>query len=152
MVMVALALKPSRALASCCIVLVVNGGSGLRVPVVWLVLATVKVVPFRLFRKLLASSSVAKSVFSVALNWSPVWVNWPTALKVEVGWKLVISRSRSTSKRTAGDCTRPADLPPGTLRQTTGLSSKPTRRSRIWRACWAWTRSMSMCRGCLIAS
>ena len=33
-----------------------------------------------------------------------------------------ISRSRSTTIRTATDCTRPADRPPRTLRDRSGLS------------------------------
>ena len=33
-----------------------------------------------------------------------------------------ISRSRSTTMRTATDCTRPADRPPRTLRDRSGLS------------------------------
>ena len=36
--------------------------------------------------------------------------------------KARISRSRSTTRRTATDCTRPADSPARTLRQSSGLS------------------------------
>ncbi len=38
-----------------------------------------------------------------------------------------ISRSRSTSRRSATDWTRPAERAPGSLRQRTGESVKPTR-------------------------
>ena len=38
-----------------------------------------------------------------------------------------ISRSRSTTRRNATDWTRPADFAPGSLRQSTGESVKPTR-------------------------
>jgi len=39
------------------------------------------------------------------------------------GRKALISASRSTTKRTATDCTRPADRPRRTLDHSTGLSS-----------------------------
>ncbi len=78
-------------------------------------------------------------------------LNSAVTLKVAEPSKAPISRSRSTSSRTAGDCTRPADLPPGTFCQTTGDSSNPTKRSRICRACWALTRLISTVRGCLMA-
>ena len=38
-----------------------------------------------------------------------------------------ISVSRSQTRRSATDCTRPADLAPGSLRHSTGESVKPTR-------------------------
>ena len=60
----------------------------------------------------------------------------------------LILRSRSTISFTATDCTRPADSWGFTLRHSTGDSSKPTRRSRMRRACWAFTRSTSSVRGC----
>ena len=63
-----------------------------------------------------------------------------------------ISRSRSTIRRTATLCTRPADRAGFTLRQSTGESLKPTIRSSTRRACWAFTRFMSKWRGCSIAS
>ena len=55
----------------------------------------------------------------------------------------MISRSRSTSSRTATLCTRPADSDGRTFFHSTGDSSKPTRRSSTRRACWALTRFMS---------
>ena len=73
--MVALVLSPRRELASCCSVLVVNGGNGLRVPVVLATLATVNVLSPKLFKKLLASCSVLKSWFSDALNSLSLWLN-----------------------------------------------------------------------------
>ena len=38
-----------------------------------------------------------------------------------------MSRSRSQTSRSATDCTRPAERAPGSLRQSTGESVKPTR-------------------------
>ena len=43
------------------------------------------------------------------------------------GTKASISRSRSTIIRSVTDCTRPADLAPGSLRHSTGDRVKPTR-------------------------
>ena len=43
------------------------------------------------------------------------------------GLNSSISRSRSTIRRSATDCTRPADLAPGSLRHRIGDSVKPTR-------------------------
>ena len=59
----------------------------------------------------------------------------------------MISFSRSTTSRSATDCTRPADRPRRTLRHRIGDNSKPTRRSSTRRACWAFTRLSSMSRG-----
>jgi hypothetical protein len=50
-----------------------------------------------------------------------------------------ISSSRSTIMRKAGDCTRPAESPVCTLRQSTGERLKPTRWSSARRACCAST-------------
>ena len=62
------------------------------------------------------------------------------------------SRSRSTMRRTATLCTRPAERAGFTLRQSTGESLKPTIRSSTRRACWALTKFMSRWRGCSMAS
>ncbi len=43
------------------------------------------------------------------------------------GTKRSISDSRSQTRRSATDCTRPAERAPGSLRQSTGDSVKPTR-------------------------
>ena len=43
---------------------------------------------------------------------------------------LFTSRSRSTTKRTATDCTRPAESDGFTFFHNTGDSSKPTKRSK----------------------
>ena len=61
--------------------------------------------------------------------------------------KALISFSRSTIRRTATDCTRPAESAGRIFFHSTGESSNPTRRSRTRRACWASTRFMSISRG-----
>ena len=60
------------------------------------------------------------------------------------GTNARISRSRSTMRRTATDCTRPAERPRAILAHSSGESSKPTTRSRNRRACWALTRFSSI--------
>ena len=66
--MVALELKPSLALASCCKVDVVNGAAGLRVPGVLEMLLTVNVAGLRLVRNSCAASSESNFWLSSALN------------------------------------------------------------------------------------
>ena len=63
------------------------------------------------------------------------------------GMKASISRSRSTTMRSDTDCTRPAEVPRWTRRQSRGLIWYPTNRSRMRRACWALTSCMSISRG-----
>ncbi|MFO0873211.1 MAG: hypothetical protein U0575_04480 [Phycisphaerales bacterium] len=55
------------------------------------------------------------------------------------GTNAAISRSRSTTRRTATDCTRPALRPRATFFQSSGETWYPTMRSRMRRACWAFT-------------
>ena len=62
------------------------------------------------------------------------------------------SRSRSTSRRTATDCTRPAERPGLIFFHRSGETLYPTRRSRILRACWASMRGRSISPGSLSAS
>ena len=63
-----------------------------------------------------ASKSCPRGVVSIA----------PTVQNSR-GRKASISISRSTMRRRQTDCTRPADFAPGSLRQSTGESVKPTR-------------------------
>ena len=150
--MVARLPMPSLLLASCWRVLVVNGAAGLRVLGVLVMLLTVKRAPLSPAKKSWAACSLSKRCLSSALSSSPSTAKCAVTRNCALLAKSRISRSRSTSKRTAGLCTRPADLPPGTLRHTTGLSSKPTMRSRICRACCASTSCISTVRGCLMAA
>ena len=69
-----------------------------------------------------------------------------------LGLKALISSSRSTTNRSATDWTRPADWAPATLLRINGLSLKPTKRSRMRRACCASTSWWSIWRGSLNAS
>ena len=62
--------------------------------------------------------------------------------------KAWISRSRSVRSRTATDWTRPAESPRRIFSQRSGESLYPTRRSRIRRACCAFTLFMSILPGC----
>ena len=78
----------------------------------------------------------------------------PSILNVLIGVNALISLSLSAINRTATLCTRPAlrlflIL---ILRHKTGLNSKPTIRSRIRLACWAFTRFISTVRGFSTAS
>jgi hypothetical protein len=61
------------------------------------------------------------------------------------------SCSRSTTRRTAGLCTRPADSPGLTRRHRTGDTSYPYRRSRSRRVSAASTRPWWIARGFLTA-
>ena len=135
--------KPSLREASCCRVDVVNGAAGLRF--VGLVTSdfTVYSAPMQSVKKALASASVLKRLFSGALIVSPSTVNSPTTRKSATGWNPAISRSRSTMIRTATLWTRPALSPGFTFFQSTGLRSKPTSRSKMRRACWAFTKLTS---------
>ena len=58
------------------------------------------------------------------------------------GINALISRSRSTSKRTATDCTRPAESPRATFAHSKGDTIKPTTRSKKRRVCCAYTISV----------
>lgn len=63
----------------------------------------------------------------------------------------LISRSRSTRSFTATDCTLHAERPVRIFFQRTGETSYQTIRSSIRRDCCAFTRSISIFRGWLIA-
>ena len=104
-------------------------------------------------RKLLAVFSVSKLWFKVAVISACSLVrNLPVTLNFALAANFSISCSRSTIRRRAGDCTRPAEIAPGTLRRTTPERSKPTSISRVWRACWDDTMSISTVRGLLMAA
>ena len=126
---VRLGLKPSLRLASCCSVLVVNGGAGLR------------------FEGRVATESTtglserSAAAWACAVSPSPISSALPAIRETSApncvpsgvastassdqysrAVNAVISRSRSTTSRTATDCTRPADSPGRTLREISGLS------------------------------
>jgi len=70
-----------------------------------------------------------------------------TVLKKLADLNFSISLSLSTIKRTATDCTLPADNHLAIFFQSTGESSNHTRRSKILLACCASTRFISMVLG-----
>ena len=73
-------------------------------------------------------------------------------VQYSTGLKASISASRSTIRRSAGVCTRPADSPGRIFFHNSGERLKPTRWSSARRACWALTRSPETSRGCSRAS
>ena len=63
-----------------------------------------------------------------AANASPLAVaSWASMVQYSSVLKASISASRSHTRRSATDCTRPAERAPGSLRHSTGDSVKPTR-------------------------
>ena len=54
--------------------------------------------------------------------------------------------ARSASKRTATDCTRPAESPEVIFFHKRGDNLYPTMRSKMRRACWASTKFKSILR------
>ncbi len=120
--------KPSLRLASCCSVLVVNGGDGLVFLLVTATLATRGWSPRSASACAVAAGpspipGLAPSIrTSSAANRSPASVcSSASSVQYSRAVKARISRSRSTTMRVATDCTRPAERPPRTLRDSNGL-------------------------------
>ncbi len=121
--------KPSLRLASCWSVLVVNGGAGFRLDAR---VATESTVGRD--ARIAAAWRSADSPSSMSTAFPPIRTTsavngdpsgaWRSASSVQYSRavKSRISRSRSTTMRTATDWTRPADSPPRTLRLSSGLS------------------------------
>ena len=124
--------KPSLRAASCCRVEVVKGGGGRRRSVS----RSTAVTASRASRMRPAASS---AIFAVARPSSPIAVpssrqsaagkTAPSAVPISAstvqycrGAKASIPASRSQSRRSATDCTRPAERQPGSLRQRIGES------------------------------
>ena len=122
-------LKPSLRLASCWSVEVVNGGAGERF---WVRVPTLVTLGWSAsiaarWRSAVASSLTSSAAPSIrttsAVNRSPAAVARSASIvQYSRAVKASISRSRSTTRRTATDWTRPADNPPRTLRDRSGLS------------------------------
>jgi hypothetical protein len=99
-------------------------------------------------KKDFTSSIFLKSVFRVALKFCfESHTKVQTVLKKLADLNFSISLSLSTIKRTATDCTLPADNHLAIFFQSTGESSNQTRRSKILLACCASTRFISMVLG-----
>ena len=139
--------KPRRLFASIWSEAVVKGGAGLRVPGVFETSLTRWSAFWSCSRKARASSSVSKSWLSFASK-----PKLPEILKVDLLANFSMACSRSTIRRSAGLCTRPAEMAPGTFLRTMPDKSKPTSISKVWRACWLATISISTVRGVLIAA
>ncbi len=129
--------KPNLRLASCCSVEVMNGAEGLRLAGLASTARTVRSREVIAATAISASSAVARSNFSSrlparltrrAVNSCPRGVaSRAETVQYSRVLNASISISRSTISRSATDWTRPADLAPGSLRQSTGESLKPTR-------------------------
>ena len=100
---VRLAPKPSLREASCCSVLVVNGAPGLRLPGFWSMDSIVNVALAAASRKLRADDLSLSLSASSALSPPPLASKSPATLKLLCGSKSLISRSRSTTRRTVTD-------------------------------------------------
>ena len=148
--MVFLTPNPSRVLAACCNVEVINGAVGLLFVGFssifciwyWLSFNSFKAISIAI-RSFGSNVSPAKWVTCIVR----VWLDWVfTSAKrsqYSCGIKAWISRSRSTNNLTATDWTRPADKPRATFFHNNGDSINPTTRSIKRRACWALTRLIS---------
>ena len=126
---VRLGLKPSLRLASCWSVEVVNGGAGLRFWVLVAMEVTRGRRPSQRRRVSLGGLAVA-DLERLAVDLDELGLELVarsvarSARRVQYSraTKASISRSRSTTRRTATDWTRPAERPPRTLRDRSGLS------------------------------
>ena len=111
--MVLLTEKPSLRPASCCSVEVVKGGAGHFATGFFSTSLIVNVAFLHLSRNCIASSSLSKRLGSSAKSWCSWFSTVNEKLAVIryalVVLKLFISSSRSTMRRTATLCTRPAD-------------------------------------------
>ncbi|CCY38268.1 unknown [Tannerella sp. CAG:118] len=147
---------PNFRAASCCKVDVVKGGAGDFFAGRTEISSIVKFACWQASRKFKASSLVFSRLFNSAFN----SIGFPFSdgiknvaiIRYEASEiKFFISFSRSTIRRTATDCTRPADNAGFTFFHSTGESSNPTMRSRTRRACCASTLLISIARGFSIA-
>ena len=134
--MVRWALKPSLRLASCCRVEVVKGGAGARRAGFFSTERTVKAPAATAARAARATASFPRSkrpsrlpswVTSRARNGSEPAATSASTVQYSRARNASISASRSTTSRSATDCTRPAERAPGSLRHSTGERVKPTR-------------------------
>ena len=155
--MVFLTEKPRRTEPACCKVEVINGAVGKLRAGFSSFAATVKVA--------LDNAETAVSAWSLMVGLYASPLKRMTCARIAAGvarsantsqyssgTNLRISASRSAIKRTATDCTRPADKPRATFAHNSGLTMKPTTRSRKRRACWALTPFMSSSPQCWNAS
>src|ERR1700761_1007054 len=134
--MVRWAEKPSLREASCCRVEVVKGGEGKRRAGFF---STADTLNWPASTAALAARAEASLLRSNLASFLPACLTSlarngsepaeTSASTVQYSWVLncSISISRSTTRRRATDCTRPAERLPGSLRHSTGDRVKPTR-------------------------
>ena len=166
---------PQRSLreASCCSVEVMNGADGRRVVGFSVTDRTDQDAPSSAATSAVAAASSRRSAPALAAagfscpsspkspppatrapsiatsfagNSPPSATNVPEASQYPAERNAIRARSRSTTRRVATDCTRPADSPDRTFFHSTGETSKPNSRSTRRRASWASTRSWSRSR------
>ena len=135
--MVRTAEKPSCEEAACCSVEVVKGGPGLRLVGFASTDSALKVAPSSVDLMSSACSLLEMSSFCRRLPSKPVSLASKFSLRgvprmaaicqYSSRMKRSISSSRSQTRRSATDCTRPAERAPGSLRHSTGDRVKPTR-------------------------
>ncbi len=109
--------NPKRLYAVCCNVLVIKGGNGFLLRVLsstdWMVYvcfvrsATILSVVFLSF----ASNFFLPIWVSAAIKEAALCLKVPSMVQYSSGLKLRIASSRSTIRRNATDCTRPAERP-----------------------------------------
>src|SRR5690606_1035249 len=110
--------------ASCCKVDVVNGGAGDFLAGLVSKSLILKDAPIFFCKNASASSLVLIFLGRFALDIFPSSVSYIAVIAYECSaLKFCISFSRSTIKRTATDCTRPADKPARTFFHKTGDNS-----------------------------
>src|SRR3989344_7383127 len=141
--MVNLAGKWSFCHEDCCRVEVVKGGRGFRLICFCSTFSTAYSAPARFFSIAFASFSFGISNFprfllfffaSSASKETPAFLNRAAIVQYSWATNFCISFSRSETRRTATDCTLPADNLLATFFQRKGESLYPTSRSRILRA------------------
>ncbi len=110
--------KPRRVLAACCRVEVINGALGLVVVGRSLTSAILYSPAFKsAIARSVCSLLVGRKVLPSSFLTSNLTASLPLVFKsanrsqYSSGMKALMDRSRSTTKRSATDCTRPADKP-----------------------------------------
>ncbi len=135
-------------LASCCNVEVVKGAEGVFFHGLVSIFDIWNSELLQSHKNSSTSSGDLKSVFSVAgKSFFDCPLKVAIVLKKLAALNFSISLSLSTIRRTATDCTLPAESPLAIFFQSTGESSNHTRRSSTLLACWASTKFISMVLG-----
>src|SRR5208283_738918 len=141
-IMVRFTLKRSLREESCCNLLVVKGGAALRRRSFLSTDRTTQSACSSAARIFSASSPFVTSIFSSPLPRNRasnagglLAVRCASMVQYSFFSNALISRSRSTIKRRATVCTRPAESPRRTLSHSSGETWQPTSRSSTLRVC-----------------